>query len=186
MQMLPMPLSGFRWLTEPEIYQLWLDIHTWTEDQLVGYILEVDLVLDPSMEDKFASMPMAPQSFDINQDMLSPYAKKCREMIHRSEKYSATKLVATYGTRKKYVVSKSKAKKKSHIILIFLFAMLQLHYMTLLCYLRNGMKLKQIHKVMAFKQTRFLAPYIDKNAQLRKEATSSFVRNLYKLMTNAV
>lgn len=58
--------------------------------------------------------------------------------------------------------------------------------MTLLTYIRHGMKLVRIRKALAFHQSRFLAPYIEKCAQLRKEAKSPFEKNLYKLMSNAV
>ena len=60
------------------------------------------------------------------------------------------------------------------------------HYRNLKFYLEMGMTLKHVHRVIQFKQTRWLAPYIEFNTEQRKLATTDFERNLYKLCNNAV
>jgi hypothetical protein len=49
-----------------------------------------------------------------------------------------------------------------------------------------GLIVKRTHRVIAFKQATWLAPYINFNTQKRQEATTDFEKNLYKLANNAV
>lgn len=48
------------------------------------------------------------------------------------------------------------------------------------------MKLTYIHRVIEFKQKKWLAPYIEFNTNKRTAAQSDFEKNLYKLCNNAV
>ena len=57
--------------------------------------------------------------------------------------------------------------------------------MNLKTYLQLGMKLRKIHRVLAFKQSLFLKQYIDHTTHLRKHAQSDFEKSLFKLMINA-
>lgn len=61
-----------------------------------------------------------------------------------------------------------------------------LHYRTLKFALASGMKLKKIHKVLQFKQSKWLKPYIDLNTIERTNATNDFDQNLFKLASNAI
>ena len=48
------------------------------------------------------------------------------------------------------------------------------------------MKVDRIHKVLEFDQKAFLAPYIAFNTEKRRMARSSFEKDFFKLMSNAV
>ena len=52
--------------------------------------------------------------------------------------------------------------------------------------LNHGLILKKVHKVIWFNQEALLKVYIDMNTELRKQATSDFERDFFKLMNNSV
>jgi len=52
--------------------------------------------------------------------------------------------------------------------------------------IRFGLKLKAVHTVISYDQSKWLAPYINKNTELRAQSKSDFEKDLFKLMNNAV
>jgi uncharacterized protein YeeX (DUF496 family) len=61
-----------------------------------------------------------------------------------------------------------------------------LHYTTLKMYLKMGLKLEKIHKVLEFDQSDWLKVYIDFNTDLRTKATNDLEKDFLKLMNNSV
>ena len=61
-----------------------------------------------------------------------------------------------------------------------------LHISALKFYLQHGLKLTKIHRIINFKQSNFLKPYIDFNTEKRKQSKTDFEKDLFKLMNNAV
>ena len=110
------------------------------------------------MHDNF---PLAPESFKIEKELLSPYQKELGDEL--DVKYGSEKLCLTLQNKEKYTV----------------------HYRNLKFYLNHGMKLKKIHKILQFDQSRWLEPYIKFNTQLRSEANNKFEEEFAKLMNNS-
>ena len=50
----------------------------------------------------------------------------------------------------------------------------------------NGLKLKEVHRIITFQQKAWLKTYIDMNTKLRKEAKSEFKKDFFKLMNISV
>ena len=60
-----------------------------------------------------------------------------------------------------------------------------IHYRMFKFYTRMGMKKTHIHTIYRFKQSPWLAKYIDHNTQKRTKAKTNFEKDLYKLMNDA-
>ena len=60
------------------------------------------------------------------------------------------------------------------------------HYRNLQDYLSKASILKQVRRLLEFKQSAWMKPYIDVNTQKRKEATNEADKNLFELLNNAV
>lgn len=155
-----LPVNDFRWLNEEEINNF--NIHDKTENDETGCVLEVDLTYDKSIHDFTNDLPLAPEKKEITNDMLSPYTKRLLEHL-KQRRVSSTKLIASVENKSRYI----------------------LDYRALKLYMRLGLKLTKIHKILSFHQKAWLQPYIDFNTQKRKESTSEFLRNFFKLINNS-
>ncbi len=134
------------------------------EDQPTGYILEVDLDYPVTLHSEHSSFPLAPERVKVSKSMLSSYALKSYEQIYcKPEVPSSDRLTATLLPKSNYVV----------------------HYMTLQLYLLLGLRLKKVHKVLEFTQSRFLKPYVDFCTSKRASSTSKFKEKLWKLCVNS-
>jgi hypothetical protein len=164
-QTYPLPFSNFRWLKKAEREAF--DISALRDDESTdgtGFIIECDLRYPKKLHKAHDSFPLAPLTQEISEDMLSPTSKKCYRQIYGKQKYSAKKLCATFLPRKKYVLT----------------------HRNLATYVKLGLEVTKIHRVLAFQEKAFIKPYIEKCTSLRQSAKNDFGKRLWKLFVNSV
>ena len=156
----PLPKSGFKWKrvmpTEEEILNK-------KENAKNGWILEVDLEYPAELHEKHNSYPLAPEKKVVKKESMSEYQKRLIKDLELKTPDSK-KLLLTLEDKKDYVV----------------------HYRNLQFYLKQGMKLKRVHRVLEFEQECWMEPYIRMNTEFRKQAKNDFEKNFYKLMNNSI
>ena len=62
----------------------------------------------------------------------------------------------------------------------------KVYYKNLEYYLKLGVKVIKIHKILTFDEKPFLKEYIDLNTELRKQSKNDLEKDLFKLMSNAI
>lgn len=159
----PMPISGFRWLSDGEIEAFDVERDVTDEDGGTGYVLEVDLDYPEGLHAAHNDFPLAPETMDVCWEDLSPYSRECCTEIHDKRRHAAKKLTSTFRPRKRYVV----------------------HGRNLKYYLSKGLKLVKIHRAVAFVQRAFIRPFIELCTQMRREAKTETERQMWKLVANS-
>ena len=154
----PLPVGKFAWC---QVYPTQQQIMKWRPNRKIGYILEVDLEYPEELHDEHNAYPLAPEKQIAPKEWLSLYQ---RALVEGQTEDKTEKLLLTLRDKTRYVV----------------------HYKALQQYLRLGMKLKKIHKILKFEQRAWMEPYISLNTELRKRATSDFEKDFFKLMNNSV
>lgn len=157
-----LPLKNFRFLDEEEIGAL--DIKSVPKNNERGYILEVDLAYPAYLHNKHNDFPLAPEKRKISPAQWSVWLRTAAHVYNLKEKSGVEKLMSTFYEKKRYVV----------------------HYVVLQLYLKLGMQLKRVHRILAFTQSPWIKDFIDFNTAQRKSARSKFEQDLFKLLSNSV
>ena len=156
-----LPYGGFKWVkVNNETVNRILNKR---DNSLHGYFLEVDLDHPEHLHDDHNDYSVAPEKIKIEDDMLSSYFLEIKNE-YDIKSGDINKLVPNLMPKKSYVV----------------------RYRNLQYYLSRGLILKGVHRILEFKQSAWMKPYIDFNTQKRKEATNEADKNLFKLLNNAV
>ena len=154
-----LPYANFKWVKNiDKIEQKLMNIKS---NSSTGYILEVDLEYPQELHDIHNDYPLAPEKINIPKEWLSDYCLKI-ENVHNITTGTVKKLVPNLMNKNNYVI----------------------HYRNLQQCLELGMKLKKIHRILKFKQSDWMRPYIDFNTDKRKESTNESDKNFFKLMNN--
>ncbi|KAK3796762.1 hypothetical protein RRG08_045769 [Elysia crispata] len=156
----PLPTGGFRWVED--CTALAGTIQDQPADGPEGFILEVDLEYPQELHDRHNAYPLAPERMVVQKEWMSEYQHGLLGKGMASAEVE--KLVPSLRDKNHYV----------------------LHYRNLQLFLGLGLQLRKVHRALRFDQSPWMEPYIRMNTELRKQATSAFEKDLYKLANNSV
>ena len=156
----PLPVGEFKWVKREDVVKL--DIMKVEDDAKYGFFLEVDLEYPPHLHDLHNDLPLAPEKIVIPNEALSPYQTNLLTNAYRSAKIP--KLIPNFYKKESYVT----------------------HYRNLKYYLKMGMVLKKVHRVLSFRQEAWIRPYVSFNTEKRQQATSTSQKNFFKFLNNAL
>ena len=156
-----LPTGNFKWMSNKEIKKI--DLVKYKADGKKGLILEVDLEYPQELHDLHNDYLICPEKVKVSNNMLSGYCKKIADKYNISIGL-VSKLIPMLKDKKEYV----------------------LHYRYLQLYLDLGLKIKKVHRVLEFNQSRWLKQYIDFDTEKQKHAKNSFEKDFFKLMNNSV
>ena len=156
MQHSHLPLSDFTFVDSVSLDQILATPH----NSSTGYILEVDLSYPDHLHDSHQDFPLAPEKQVIDKDLLSDFQL---QISPAAATHKTIKLVQTLYNKTHYC----------------------LHYLTLQLYKDLGMEITKVYRVLQFKQSNWLAPYITLNTANRKCAKNKFEEDYFKLMANS-
>lgn len=153
-----LPKGDYKWNEDTE----WTveRIMNLQNDDLKGYIFQVDLTYPIELHNLHNDYPLAPES---RHGQLSPFMAQIKAEANVMDA-SVKKLVPTLNDKKNYV----------------------LHYRNLQQCLSLGMRLTKVHQVLEFSQSKWLEAYIMKNTIERTKAKTDFEKDFYKLMNNSI
>ena len=147
------------------------DVMSVDENGDTGYIMEVSLKYPKHLHEEHNCLPLAPVRQVVSNEQLSPYAQQLLRKLHGlspeeplPKRGKTEKLLTTLEDKNKYTV----------------------HINTLKLYLRLGLEISDIHRILKFTQEAWMKIYIDKNTELRQKAKSTFQKNFFKLMNVSV
>ena len=160
-QTFPLPFADFQFLKEEDYSGInWLTIDLEGE---IGYFLEVTLFYPENIWEKTKSFPLCPQNIEIKYEMLSPYQKEVLKDIYAKKNYKSRKLTATFNRREKIV----------------------LHAKNLQLFLKLGMVLEKVFRVIRFRQAPYMKSWVDFCTKKCSQAKNEFEKNFFKLLINS-
>lgn len=143
----PMPISDFEWLEiDNNIEELLHNIRLWDEDSVWGFTVECDLECPEEVMRKTMQFPLAPHTITIDEENFT-YTDRMRETKPPTT-VRQKKLCTTFLPKTNYVV----------------------HVSALKFYVEMGLIVTKVHKVIRYKQSRWMGGYIDHLAKLRADA----------------
>ena len=130
------------WHDHPDLYMNWLETMLNTpEDSDFGYFVEVDTRYPDNIKEKTKNFPFCPENKKINPDRYNNFMNKIKSKNYTKSR----KLICDWTAKKKYLI----------------------HYSMLKFYVRHGMIVEKNHKIISFKQSKWLEKYISFITQKR-------------------
>ena len=166
-----LPQSDFRWLDQKTIREQFTAerIRNLTYEEINeadrGYFVEVDLFYPESLHDKHNTLPCGPMMSTVTADMLSEEQRRNAEKLGIKIGKGSQKILLDFREKKGFVT----------------------HLQNLALYLKLGVELKKVSRVLSFRQADYFRSYIELNTELRRAAgTDVTLKDFAKLMVSEV
>ena len=134
-----------------------------TLDKLQTGIYEVDIEIPKNLHNKFKDYSLCPEIRNIPENVLSNYQNYLNDKLNIKYTGKDKKLILDLLPKKNYK-----------------------YYKNLEYYMKLGIKIAKIRKILTFDEKPFLKDYIDLNTNLRKHSKNDLEKDLFKLMNNAI
>ena len=157
-----LPTRDFKWEYNPDVQHNNKPNYYKNIPENRGCIIECDLEYPDSCKFKTKNYPLAPEHMIVKEEMLSPYQLNLLEE-QETKLGKEKKLFLTLYDKKKYIV----------------------HHSILKEYIKLGLKVTKVYRIISFEESNWLKKYIDFNTNQRTKAKSDFEKDLWKLMNNA-
>ena len=153
-------------MSKPLPYKIfkWSNDLTLDPNNLQKGIYEVDIKIPKELHDKFVDYPLCLEIKNVPENMLSDY-----------QKYLNNKLNIKYYEKDKKLILELLPKKNYKV-----------YYKNLEYYLKLGLKVIKVHRILTLDEKPFLKEYIDLNTELRKNSKNDLEKDLFKLMNNVI
>ena len=133
-------------------------------DKIQTGIYEVDLTFAENLHYKFKDYTLCPEIKSIPENNLSKYQKYLNNKLNIKYSEADKKLILDLLPKKNYKV----------------------YYKNLEYYIKLGIKVHKVNKILTCDEKPFLKKYIDLNTELRKNSKNDLEKDLFKLMNNAI
>lgn len=159
-----LPSGDYQWVKDDRNSETIMQgVMAMKDDDPIGLILEVDGYFPDSKHDYLSDFPPVPINESIPTSQTSPYYQSLCEKFESNHDDRSTKLLCNLLPKTRYKV----------------------YYRSLQQYVSLGFEVTQVHRMLSFSQSRWLAPYIQYNTEKRARATNDFEKDYYKLKNNA-
>ena len=155
----PLPVGDYAWNQDAWTSEMICNLR---DDAPTGYIFEVDLEYPTHLHDLHNDYPLAVESLAVQPHELSAYSQSFLDKFETVQ-HSSAKLIPNLRDKVKYST----------------------HYRNLKLYLKLGLVLKRVHRVLSFRQESFMKSFIELNTKKRTEAKNDFEMDFYKLLINS-
>ena len=162
-----LPEGDFKWMNARDVakYSQPAEILKMGDEAPRGAMFVCDIDIPEHLHDYFSDYPLLPENRFVSSTEMSPKQLELAGVDY-DQKARVKKLISDLHPKREY----------------------HLHYRMLKFALQQGCILRKVHRILHFKQSAWLKPYIDWCTAKRKELgkTNAFLKDLFKLMANAV
>ena len=147
-----LPYGGFKWV---KVNNKTINrVLNKSDNNLHGYFLEVDIDCLENLRDYHNDYSLALEKIKVKEEMLSPLQLKIKNK-HNIKVGGINKLILNLMEKKNYVV----------------------YYRDLKYYSSQGLILRKVHRILEFKQSTSMKPYIDLILKKEKKLLMKLIKN---------